>query len=84
MKRKAAEKSNVKSVKEPINSKMSFAEVMQKYPETAEVFFKHGMACFGCPAAMQESLEAGISAHGHDVKKIIDEINKAVKKQKRK
>ncbi len=75
-------KSTKKTEKEKINAKMSFAEVMQKYPEAANVFFKHGMACFGCPAAMQETLEDGIKAHGQNVKKIIDELNNAVKKNK--
>lgn len=68
--------------KEPINANMSFAAVLQKYPETAEVFFKHGMSCFGCPAAMMENIEDGIKAHGKDVKKIIDELNEVVKKKK--
>lgn len=71
-----------KGIKEPITPNMSFAEVMRKHPETADVFFKHNMSCFGCPAAMMESLEAGIRAHGQDVKKIVDELNKVAKKKK--
>lgn len=66
-----------------INAKMSFAEVIQNYPETAEVFFKHGMSCFGCPAAMMETLEQGIKAHGHDTKKIIDELNKIARPKRK-
>ena len=69
---------------EVLSGKMSFAEVMKKHPETAEVFSKHGMSCFGCPMAMQESLEAGISAHGHDAKKIVKELNKAATKSAKK
>jgi hybrid cluster-associated redox disulfide protein len=71
-----------KKRQETISAKMSFAEVMQQHPEAAEVFFRHGMSCFGCPAAMQETLEMGIKAHGQDVEKIVDELNKAVKKKK--
>lgn len=75
-------KENKKIEKEPINAKMSFVAVLQKYPESAEVFFKHGMSCFGCPAAMMENIEEGIKAHGHDVKEIVDELNKVAKKRK--
>lgn len=82
MKAGKKQKSKNKTCKEMISGKMSFAEVMQKHPEAAEVFFKHGMSCFGCPAAMMETLEDGIKAHGQDVKKIIDELNKAARKKK--
>ncbi len=72
-----------KSSGNQINEKMSFAEVIQNYPETAEVFFKHGMSCFGCPAAMMETLGEGIKAHGHDIKKVIEELNKIAKPRKK-
>ena len=72
-----------KSSGSQINEKMTFAEVIQNYPETAEVFFKNGMSCFGCPAAMMESLEYGIKAHGQDPKKIIGELNKVMKSRKK-
>lgn len=84
MKAKESKKNEGKRIKkEPINAKMSFAAVLQKYPESAEVFFKHGMSCFGCPAAMMENIEEGIKAHGKDVKEIVDELNKVVKREKR-
>lgn len=77
------QKSKNKTGNEEINAKMRFTEVMHKHPEAAEVFFKHGMSCFGCPAAMMETLEDGIKAHGQDAKKIINELNKAAKKRKK-
>jgi hybrid cluster-associated redox disulfide protein len=64
-----------------IHGKMTFAEVLNKHPKTADVFFKNGMSCFGCPASMMENVEDGIKAHGKDVKKIIDELNKAIKQK---
>jgi hybrid cluster-associated redox disulfide protein len=81
MKAKKERNRNGKAGKGLINAKMSFAEVMQKHPEAAEVFFRHGMACFGCPAAMMETLEQGIKAHGLEAGKIIDELNKAARKK---
>lgn len=76
------QKSRKKTGKGEISGKMSFAEVIQKHPEAAEVFSKHGMSCFGCPMAMQETIEQGITAHGQDVNKIVEELNKAVKSKK--
>jgi hybrid cluster-associated redox disulfide protein len=65
-----------------IKPNMNFAEVIRNHPETVDVFFKNGMSCFGCPAAMMEKLEDGIKAHGQDVKKVMAELNAAVKKKK--
>ena len=68
-----------KSEKKEIQGKMLFGEILRKYPESAEIFIKNGMYCYGCPMAMQETLEEGIEAHGLNVKKIIDELNKSIK-----
>lgn len=72
-----------KQTKQKITAKMSFSEVLRKYPETAEVFFKNGMACVGCPLAMQETIEQGALAHGIDVKKLVEELNEKIKKRKK-
>jgi len=56
-------------------------DVVEKHPDIAPVFFKHGMHCIGCPAARGESIEAGAKAHGLDDKKVeelVKELNKAV------
>ncbi|WP_294146332.1 DUF1858 domain-containing protein [uncultured Selenomonas sp.] len=34
-----------------ITKDMSILEVVQKYPDTAEVFMNAGMGCLGCAAA---------------------------------
>ena len=72
-------KTNIKKDKEKITASMTFHEVMSKYPKTQEVFLKHGMACFGCAFAMQETVEQGAMAHGIDAKKLLEELNKAAK-----
>jgi len=51
---------------------------LKKYPKTAEVFFKQGMSCVGCPMAMQETIEQGALAHGLDPNKLIKELNKKI------
>ena len=59
---------------------MTFAKVLEKHPETVEVFLKHGLHCIGCPAAGAESIADGAKAHGIDVDKLIKALNKVIKK----
>jgi hybrid cluster-associated redox disulfide protein len=63
-----------------ITKDMKIDEVLKKYPETAEVFAKHGFHCIGCIAASFESIEQGATAHGVDVDELIEDLNKAIKK----
>ncbi len=65
-----------------ITKDMSIGEVVEKYPNTAEVFMKHGMHCLGCAAAHFENIEQGAEAHGIDVKKLVEDLNKTAKKKK--
>jgi hybrid cluster-associated redox disulfide protein len=65
-----------------ITKDMPIGEVVNKYPQTIEVFFKHGLHCIGCAAAAFENIEQGAQAHGIDVDKLMEDLNKAVKKKK--
>ena len=40
-----------------IEKSMSIIDVVQKYPQTAEVFRNFGMGCLGCIAARFENIE---------------------------
>ena len=75
-------KQKIKSKKDEISKKMSFAEILEKKPESASILMEKGMHCFGCPMAMQETLEQGACAHGLDADEIIKEINNKKKKTK--
>ena len=61
-----------------ITKDMSIMEVVQKYPDTVEVFINSGMGCLGCAAAHFENIEQGALAHGIDVDTLIEGLNKAV------
>ena len=61
-----------------ITKYMSITDVVEKYPETAEIFQNYGMHCFGWMAAMYENIEQGALAHGFDVDKLIEDLNKAI------
>jgi len=62
-----------------ITREMTITEIVQNYPNTAEVFLRHGLMCFGCPAARFENLEQGALAHGIDVDALVEDLNAAVK-----
>jgi hybrid cluster-associated redox disulfide protein len=57
---------------------MSIQEVVEKYPQCIQVFMMHGLGCVGCAIANFENIEQGASAHGIDVNKLLDDLNKAV------
>lgn len=63
-----------------ITKDMSIIEIVQKYPETVDVFRSHGMGCLGCAAARFENIEQGASAHGIDINKLIVDLNKTISK----
>ncbi len=56
-------------------------DVVEKYPQSVEVFEKYGMHCFGCMAARFENVEQGARAHGINVPDLIRDLNKVIKDQ---
>lgn len=68
----------VKKARQKITKDMMFSNVIKKYPETVEVFFEYGLGCVGCPMAVTETIEQGARAHGINVKKLVDELNKKI------
>ena len=67
--------------KQKITKEMTFQEVLTKYPKTIEIFHKYGMYCIGCVLASQETIEQGAKAHGINIKKLIEDLNKAINKK---
>ncbi len=61
-----------------IEKNMSIIDVVQKYPQTAEVFRNFGMGCLGCAAARFENIEQGASAHGIDIDALITSLNQEI------
>ena len=60
---------------EKVTKEMNILEIVQKFPESIEVFQKYGLGCVGCAAARFENLEAGARVHGFDPDKMVKEIN---------
>ena len=61
-----------------INKDMPIGQVVEKYPQTVEVFLRHGLMCFGCAVAHFENLEQGATAHGINVDLLVKDLNTAV------
>ena len=61
-----------------INKEMTFGEVLKKYPETVKTFFQYGMHCYGCHLAVDETIEQGSLAHGVEVDKLVEDLNKTL------
>lgn len=68
-------------VKEKITKDMVLGEVVKKYPQTVDVFLKYGLPCAMCHVAYWETVEQGAKAHAIKVKKLLRDLNKAIKKK---
>lgn len=64
-----------------ITRDMTIEDVIRKYPETVEVFRKFGLDCMECQIAAFEAVEHGAGVHHVDVDRLMEELNKAIKKQ---
>ncbi|HET91288.1 MAG TPA: DUF1858 domain-containing protein [Chloroflexi bacterium] len=61
-----------------ITRDMTIGHVVETYPQTVEVFLRHGLMCFGCAVARFENVEQGAMAHGIDVQALVRDLNAAV------
>ena len=76
------------ATKDEITKEMVIGEVVEKYfaEEIFKVVSDYGLHCIGCHVAAHESIEDGAKAHGlsdEDIKKLVDDLNKARKKLKK-
>ena len=53
-------------------------DVLDRYPETAPLFFSIGMHCLGCPASRGETIEEACMVHGADADALIEALNGAI------
>lgn len=61
-----------------IDKNWSITDIVERFPDTVEVFYKYGMHCFGCMAARFENVEQGAMAHGIDAAELLNDLNKVV------
>ena len=65
---------------EKVTKDMGIMDIVQKHPETLEVFAQFGMGCIGCAAARFENLEAGARVHGIDIDEMVSAMNAVIEK----
>jgi hybrid cluster-associated redox disulfide protein len=64
-----------------ITKDMTIEEVVQQFPETVQVFSRHGVGCLGCSAAQYDNIERGAAVHGLDTDQLVQELNTCVAAQ---
>ena len=59
-----------------IEKTITIGELLEKYPEKADILLEAGMHCLGCPASQGETIEEACMVHGIDIEELINELNK--------
>ena len=54
-------------------------DVLDRHPETAQLFLSIGMHCLDCPASRGETIDEACMVHGADADALIEALNAAVK-----
>ena len=58
-----------------INKDTKIGDLLQEFPEKADILLSAGMHCLGCPASQAETLEEACEVHGIDVEELVKELN---------
>ncbi len=57
------------------NRDMTILEALRLYPNSREIFLRHGMTCVNCMGAQMESIEVGARMHELKVEALLEELN---------
>lgn len=58
-----------------INKDTKIGDLLQEFPDKADILLSAGMHCLGCPASQAETLEEACAVHGIDVEELVKELN---------
>lgn len=58
-----------------IDKNIKIGDLLNEYPEKAEILLNAGMHCIGCPASQMETIEEACDVHGIDVDEIVEKLN---------
>lgn len=62
-----------------INKTMKIGELLEQYPDKADLLLEAGMHCLGCPASQMETIEEACEVHGIDVDELVETLNADIK-----
>jgi hybrid cluster-associated redox disulfide protein len=66
--------------KRKIDEEMNIGEILERYPQSREVFQRHfGKNCINCAASRLESISFGALMHNRDANAIVSELNAMIK-----
>ena len=57
---------------------LTVAEVMEHWPQTIPAFFRHRMACVGCPIASFETLADVAAIYNLDLNRFLNELEQTI------
>ena len=64
---------------ETVTKDMNLKELLNQYPDSAQVFATYGIGCLGCAMASFETIEQGINAHGINLEDFMKDLNSFIK-----
>lgn len=73
-----------KIVEKPVKLDMTIGDVVEKFPDSAEVMLGYGLHCVGCAVNPYETIEQGALGHGmsrETIEDMLGDINLMVTKQ---
>ena len=58
-----------------IKKTIRIGDLLEQYPDKADMLLEAGMHCLGCPASQAETLEEACEVHGIDVDELVQKLN---------
>ena len=58
-----------------IEKTTKIGDLLEQFPDKADLLLEAGMHCLGCPASQAETLEEACMVHGIDVDELVERLN---------
>ena len=58
-----------------IEKTTKIGDLLEQFPDKADILLEAGMHCLGCPASQAETIEEACEVHGIDVEELIQKLN---------
>ncbi len=58
-----------------IEKTTKIGDLLEQFPDKADILLEAGMHCLGCPASQAETLEEACAVHGIDVEELVAKLN---------
>ena len=62
-------------MEEKIEKTTKIGDLLELYPDKAEILLQAGMHCLGCPASLSETIEEACEVHGIDADELVAILN---------